>query len=589
MSKLLLYTREAISEEEYSAKLADSLHVAIVDESGCGTVLNHNSGVFFAKATENEDGSLNAKSLKFPVAISDGTSGFFIYAIRIEPDGSADSELKGKLLKAYTKDFVTFEELEPVEYFEEYFKCILPCKKDELRNYLSKEEYNSYVNQKDGAEPDSTALNVLTTGSNIPENLPEGCIPSAIIDIDEALEKRIRTKLLTPENIAIKLPEKIRVSSKEELEKIEAIALYSDGSTAKKQIDWDLSDIDFSKKEIKKVKASVRQKHFNFPLAIDRADPCAARWNGKWYFIATNDADKNHTLYMREADSIEGLFTAKESLILDSDTYEDIGNLLWAPEFHEINGKLYIFHAATSGEFFCEESHICELKEGGNPMERSDWSRPKRVVKADGTDICEAGKTITLDMTCFEVSGEYYVVWSQRQFIPKDLGAWLYIAKLNPDKPWMLATEPVVLSKPEYGWANNHTFVDEGPFALIRDNKIFLTLSSALVDSTYVVSMMWIEKGKDLLCRENWKKDNFPRLTARSTPGEYGTGHNAYVEDEFGDIWNAYHARPGVDGPRSTGIRRVHFGFDGEPILDMHEEQDVKPELKNMEVYVEVC
>lgn len=91
----------------------------------------------------------------------------------------------------------------------------------------------------------------------------------------------------------------------------------------------------------------------------------------------------------------------------------------------------------------------------------------------------------------------------------------IYIAKLNPNKPWKLACEPVVLSKPELGWANNHTFVDEGPFALIRGDKLYLTFSSAAVDV-----------------------------------------------------------------PRSSGIRRVHFDIDGEPVLDLTEEKDLLPENK---------
>lgn len=88
-------------------------------------------------------------------------------------------------------------------------------------------------------------------------------------------------------------------------------------------------------------------------------DPCIGRWNGKYYFIATNDADGNRTLYIREADTIPELLTAEEKLILDCETYPEIGGLLWAPEFHEIDGTLYIFHAATTGEFYCEESHVC--------------------------------------------------------------------------------------------------------------------------------------------------------------------------------------------------------------------------------------
>ena len=180
------------------------------------------------------------------------------------------------------------------------------------------------------------------------------------------------------------------------------------------------------------------------------------------------------------------------------------------------------------------------------------------------------------------------MIWSQRQFLPKDLGAWLYIAKLNRKKPWMLDSEPVVLSKPEYGWANNHTFVDEGPFALIRGDRLFITFSSAAVDSTYVVGLLQIEKGKDLLVKENWRKTNYPLFTSRSYAGEYGTGHNAYVMDEDGITWNTYHARPGINGPRSSGFRRVHFDIDGEPMLDVTEELDLKADLCGVETVVVV-
>ena len=243
---------------------------------------------------------------------------------------------------------------------------------------------------------------------------------------------------------------------------------------------------------------------------------------------------------------------------------------------------MYIFHAATPGEFFCEESYIMKLREGGNPICKEDWLKPRRIVRKDGTDICEMGKEITLDMTCFQWEGEYYVIWSQRQFLPKDLGAWLYIAKLNPQKPWMLSSDPVLLSKPEYGWENNHTFVDEGPFALAGKDRLYITFSAAAIDTSYVVGILTIEKGKNLLDRRNWIKNNYPILTSRSVEGEYGTGHNAYVIDENGDVWNAYHARPGVEGARSSGIRRVHFDIDGMPVLDLTEERDLRDEYKQV-------
>ena len=94
------------------------------------------------------------------------------------------------------------------------------------------------------------------------------------------------------------------------------------------------------------------------------------------------------------------------------------------------------------------------------------------------------------------------------------------------------------------------------------------------------MGLLTIRKGADLLEPKNWKKNNYPILTSRSVEGEFGTGHNAYVTDEDGNVWNTYHARPGVDGVRSSGIRRVHFDIDGEPVLDLTEENDVREEYR---------
>ena len=54
-SKLLIYTREPMESDIYDPKLAYSMHIAVKNDGGV-TVLNHNSGVFFAKATENQNG-----------------------------------------------------------------------------------------------------------------------------------------------------------------------------------------------------------------------------------------------------------------------------------------------------------------------------------------------------------------------------------------------------------------------------------------------------------------------------------------------------------------------------------------------------
>lgn len=435
------------------------------------------------------------------------------------------------------------------------------------------------------------------TGAGTPENAEafalktvsadiEGIQPRNIIRVPKETAHRLVCRLTVPENVAIELPDAIQATSDEELKALQATAIYSDGTTATKAVDWDTDTVRWDQAGNYRVKGTVRQEHYAFPIAVNRADPCIAKWNGKYYFIATNDADRNQTLYIREADTIPGLVQASESLILDTQTYDHIKGLLWAPEFHIIDGELYIFHAATTGEFFYEESHVMKLREGGDPACAADWSMPRRVVKKDGAELCEAGKVISLDMTVIQVNGECYAAWSERKFVPADFGAWIYIAKLDPKEPWRLTSDPVLLTQPDFGWANNHGFVDEGPFALIRGGRIFLTFSSAAVDATYCVGLLTADANADLLDPGSWTKGNYPLLTSRSVPGEYGPGHNSYITDDDGVTWNVYHSRPGVEEPRCSGIRRVHFDIDGYPVLDLTEERDLNPALAEVSIEV---
>jgi len=563
---LLCYTRLPLEDAIYAEKLAYSMHLAISEGGTRFEPLNKNQGVLFVKATSNDDGTLNAKSMKRPFmkVLADGSFG--VLAERTEPDGTKEVP-GGTLMYFVSRDLISYEEMGEADALEQT---------EELSGMLK--EYREFYGdgKAEKVEKGADAFGIT------------GCVPGNAITVSEEIAEKLCLRLTTPVNMGMQVPEQVCASSPEALSAVKATAVYSDGSTATKQVEWAVDSIDFTKPGIYEIEGTIKQPHYEFPIATNHADPCIGYWQGKYYFIATYDADHEHTMYIREANSISELVDAEEVLILDSVTYPGIGGLLWAPEFHIIGEELYIFHAATPGEFFYEESHVRKLRRGGNPMCKEDWSAPMRVVRADGSELCEAGKTITLDMTCFEYNGEYYAVWSQRQFLPVDQGAWLYMAKLNPAEPWKLSTEPVLLSKPEYRWANKHTIVDEGPFALIRENKIFLTFSSAAVDSTYVVGLFEAEHGTDLLNPDNWKKTNFPILTSRSVEGEYGTGHNAYVTDENGDVWNTYHARPGIDAPRSSGIRRVHFNKAGYPVLDMTEEMDVAPEFRTVRIKVEV-
>ena len=600
--ELLCYTRQPGEDSIYSEKLAYSMHLALRKEGESFVPLNHNAGVLYVKATQREDGTLHAKSLKNPwlFQMEDGTFG--ITAIRTEADGSEDEEAKGKLLLFTSKDLVRYHEEDLLDLntgvqaedavcrYDADKGCYCLMWKDAQGGCFA---YN--LPELSGEAMKAAKSERLEDGTAFaeaavlpdPEEAPEGARLRNIISIGEETADRLRCKFLVPVNVANEVPERICAASPEDVQKVRANAKFSDGTCVEKRVDWYTEEVDFTHPGTYRVTGRVHQDHYEFPVAWHRADPCIGKWKGKYYFIATNDYDNNHSLYIREADTIPGLVTAQEICILNTSMYPHLGNLLWAPEFHIIRDRLYIFHAGTPLEFEKEQCHVMALKENGNPMKASDWEMPVRVVKKDGSYLYgEQG--ITLDMTEFEVNGRVYAAWSQRQFQPVDQGAWLYIAELDPLEPWKLITDPVLLSMPEYGWANNHTFVDEGPFALITDKKIFLTFSSAAVDSTYVVGLLSADPDADLLNPESWVKENYPLMSSRSKEGEFGTGHNSYIMDEDGLVWNAYHGKPGVDGPRSSGLRRVHFGADGYPILEMTEEKDLAPELTEVSMEVVV-
>ncbi len=531
---VLSYTREPGEDMIYASRLAYSMHLAY-REGEKFVPFHHNEGILYAKATHNPDGTMNAKSLRSPWIFERGSVGYGVAAIRLEADGEADPESEGCVLVFESGDLVHFDEIGLFRLQEGGHIREVRCRFDEEQKsyrFLWKNENGTWMEGEGDPFAEKQIRNQSVVGDVVIS------FPAA----EAAAASGADMERIEPGNI-LEIPDSVGDYMKQKL-----CQGYGTDSA--------LAD-------------DSRPMCFPFPFAVNRADPCCMYWHGKYYYVATNDADENHTLYIRCSETLEGIISAAEVLLLDSDTWPGIAGLLWAPEFHEIGGSLYIFHAATSGEFFYEESRVMKLRDGGDPMCREDWSAPRLVVRKDGTPLCQEGRVISLDMTSFVYKERVYAMWSQRQFLPVDQGAWLYVAEINEREPWKLESDPVCIAKPEYGWENNHTFVVEGPYALWHDGKLMVTYSGAAVDATYSVGLLVPRMGSDILDPVNWRKSNYPLLSSRSVPGEYGPGHNSFMEDEDGTLWNFYHARAGLDAPRSSGARRVYFDVDGEPVLDV--------------------
>ena len=83
--------------------------------------------------------------------------------------------------------------------------------------------------------------------------------------------------------------------------------------------------------------------------------------------------------------------------------------------------------------------------------------------------------------------------------------------------------------------------------------------------------------------KDSWTKLPQPLLTSDDLIGEYGPGHNCFVQDENGEWVFMYHSRsekcysgecgyghndPLYDPCRSAHIRKVKWDEDGMPILN---------------------
>lgn len=317
-----------------------------------------------------------------------------------------------------------------------------------------------------------------------------------------------------------------------------------------------------------KLAEDLSEAKYSFPLAKGFGDPVIFPWEGKWYFISTSDNTHDVGIYVREADSVPGLFAkdVEQHLILPYDPDRELIQTFWAPEFHVIGGELYILFA-VGGRKWAPQCHMMKFKRGGSIIDPASWSDPIKVVKKDGTPIGEGA--ITLDMTYIKAANNSYVVWSYREHIgePLDTGSMLMIATIDEKEPWKLTSDPVLLSRPVYGWENlQGTINNEAPYAYIRDGKIYMTYSGGAANGfTYAVGLFTADVDADLLDTSVWTRSTTPILNFHMID-EFGPGHNSFYTDENGKLMIAYHAESSPDSHlRCDMIRRVYFKEDGTP------------------------
>lgn len=593
---VMVYTRQ-VNPESYPDGLARSVHMAVSRDAVCYSELNRNYGILFAEAEILPDNTLAPRGVKKPWIFETERS-YGIAAVRVLEDGTPEHKCGADILLWQTEDLISFEQKAciyvsadaPVEccmcVWNQKNRKYELCWKDEKQNWYQAEMEDIWQNQKVCGEKTHCEEKTIKTFQK-----PEGAQIGNVLKIQSEVCARAERRWNPVVHIETNVPQTVKVKTLDELNKIRAQVVYSDGSVCTKKVKWNLPENFGREKERCEIEGTVYENAYKFPLAVGYGDPVLFYWEGSWYFIATNDNENDIALYARKADNVEGLFREEtpQTILLDRNEEKDFIQTFWAPEFHVIGGELYILFA-VSGKVWGPQCHMMKLKKGGEILNPEDWEEPVRVRKKDGSFLGETG--ITLDMTYLKTARTSYMVWSYREHIgtPKDTGSMLYIAEIDENRPWQLISDPVLLSRPLYGWENvSGTINNEGPHGFVKDHRVYLGYSGGSANSyTYAVGLLTAEEDADLLCVKNWKKAETPVLSFYSVEGEYGPGHHSFYTDEQGELMIAYHAEDALDHViRCDGIRRVHFDIEGRPRFDMSICQSLDPGLSKVKIQVE--
>lgn len=318
-----------------------------------------------------------------------------------------------------------------------------------------------------------------------------------------------------------------------------------------------------------KPEKNIKYPTLQFPFSRGFGDPVFFLWKDDYYYIATNDNVGDIGFYVRKAHELDDLFSEDNEahIILDKDERRGLIQTFWAPEFHVINGELYIIFA-VSNENWGPQCHIMKLRENGDILNPADWEDPRKVTAPGGKKLGKNG--ITLDMTYVKSGNRHYYVWSYRENIgsPLDSGSMLMIGEINPENPYELISEPICLSRPLYGFENTSgTINNEGPYAFYHNGKIYLAYSGGDARGyLYTVGMFTAEDGADLCDLSSWEKAKTPILSFKSVAGEYGPGHNSFFCDRDGEWWIAYHGVTSFEERIiSDGVRKIRYDKDNRP------------------------
>ncbi len=259
--------------------------------------------------------------------------------------------------------------------------------------------------------------------------------------------------------------------------------------------------------------------------------------DGKGVYYFTASVPEYDRIVLRKSETLSGLPRAEEHVIWKKHESGPQSVHIWAPELHFLYGKWYIYYAAgDKDDIWAIRPYVLECT--GNDPVMDPWIE-RGALRCDERDEFSF-RAFSLDATVFEVRDSYYCVWAEKVGVGKQISN-LYIARMK--NGYTLDTVQVLLTTPDYDWERVGFWVNEGPSALNKNAKVYLTYSASDTGINYCIGMLTASEDSDLLDPLSWKKERYPILSSSAENTVYGPGHNSFTKDENGNDIMVYHAR----------------------------------------------
>lgn len=282
-------------------------------------------------------------------------------------------------------------------------------------------------------------------------------------------------------------------------------------------------------------------------------------------------SEGNRAIAVHTSNRLESM--GQKHIIWEAPSTGPYSKEVWAPELHFIDGRWYIYFAASDGDNANHLSYVLESKTD-DPLGQYSLHGP--LATGEGQDS-RSPNLWAIDVTVLKHKTKQYAIWSGWDAVGTDQ-QYLYIAPMK--SPTELDGPRIRLcSNDNYPWEFTKFTADsptndrgrglnEAPQVFQSQGRTFVTFScGASWLPTYKLGILELI-GDDPLEPNAWKKRATPVFKGKDST--IGVGHSCFVTSLDGsEQWHVYHAKRDRDAGwrRTIFVQPMKTGKRGFPLL----------------------